>query len=102
MENNRPRGREKNVSGPGKTVQKRGEGLGTGPAGEAGGYKDRERNQSSGTRSAGTRGGLGMKPIILLEELEHTLPDALTLLYADDPGRAGADWKFSFAELYGG
>lgn len=49
-----------------------------------------------------TRGGLGMKPIILLEELEHTLPDALTLLYADDPGRAGADWKFSFAELYGG
>ena len=37
MEHQRPRGREKHVTGPGKTVQKRGEGLGTGPVGEPGG-----------------------------------------------------------------
>ena len=41
MENNRPRGREKHVTGPAKTVKKRGEGLGTGPVGDAGGYQDR-------------------------------------------------------------
>lgn len=41
MENNRPRGREKNVTGPGKSVQKWGVGLGTGPVGNAGGYQDR-------------------------------------------------------------
>ena len=29
MDNNRPRGREKNVTGPGKSVRKRGQGLGT-------------------------------------------------------------------------
>ena len=36
MEHNRPRGREKHVTGPGKTVEKRGEGLGAGPVGDAG------------------------------------------------------------------
>lgn len=43
MENNRPRGREKHVTGPAKKVQKQGEGLGTGPVGEAGGYSDRKQ-----------------------------------------------------------
>ncbi len=67
MENNRPRSRERHVTGPGKTVEKRGEGLGTGPVGDAGGYADRgRRGQSSGTRSAGTRSGGGMKLILLL------------------------------------
>lgn len=64
MENNRPRGREKHVTGPGKTVQKRGEGLGTGPVGDAGGRG--ERREETGTRSAGTRGGGGLKLIALL------------------------------------
>lgn len=32
-QNNRPRGREKHLSGPAKTVEKRGQGLGTGPVG---------------------------------------------------------------------
>ena len=65
MEHNRPRSREKNVTGPGKTVQKRGGGLGTGPVGDAGGYQ--ERASSSGTRSAGgtRKGGGGMKLILL-------------------------------------
>ena len=65
MENNRPRGREKHVTGPGKTVQKHGEGLGTGPVGDAGGYGDRrEKRQGSGPKRSG--GGGGMKLIILL------------------------------------
>lgn len=55
MENNRPRGREKHVTGPGKTVQKRGDGLGTGPVGDAGGYKERQQTSSSGSRSAGNQ-----------------------------------------------
>ena len=65
MENNRPRGRERHVSGPAKSVEKRGQGLGGGPVGESGGYADRKSSaKGSGTRSAGTRGG-GMKLIIL-------------------------------------
>ena len=67
MENNRPRSREKNVTGPGKKVEKHGKGLGAGPVGDAGGYADRkQQEQSSGTRSAGARGGGGMKLVILL------------------------------------
>ena len=67
MENNRPRGREKNVTGTGKKVEKRGQGLGTGPVGDAGGYADRKQQESgSGSRSAGTRSGGGMKLILLL------------------------------------
>ena len=42
MENNRPRGRERHVSGPGKKVEKHGKGLGSGPVGEAGGYDGRQ------------------------------------------------------------
>ena len=65
MENNRPRGREKNVTGPAKKVEKHGQGLGTGPVGDAGGYAERKKGQSSsGTRS--TRGGGGVKLIALL------------------------------------
>ena len=66
MENNRPRGREKHVTGPAKTVKKRGEGLSTGPVGDAGGYQDRKPEASSGQRSAGTRGGGGMMKLVLL------------------------------------
>ena len=66
MQNNRPRGRERNVTGPGKTVQKRGGGLGTGPIGNAGGYQEHGQKKSSGTRSGGTRNGSSTKLIILL------------------------------------
>ena len=69
MENNRPRGREKHVTGPAKTVKKRGEGLGTGPVGDAGGYQARKPEASSGQRSAGTRGGGGMMKLVLLSLL---------------------------------
>ncbi len=64
MENNRPRGRERHVTGSGKKVEKHGRGLGTGPVGDAGGYADRRQRGQS--RSTGTRGGGGMKLILLL------------------------------------
>ncbi len=68
MENNRPRGREKNVTGPAKKQEKHASGLGTGPVGDAGGYADRkQQGQASGARNAGTtRSGGGMKLILLL------------------------------------
>ncbi len=69
MEQKRPRGRDKTVSGPAKDVKKRGEGLHTGPVGDAGGYAGRKSQTGSpspGTRSGGTRAGGGMKLIILL------------------------------------
>ena len=67
MENNRPRGREKNVTGPAKGVHKRGDGLGTGPVGDAGGYSGRERQPSGGgARSGGTRAGGAGKLIALV------------------------------------
>ncbi|MBR6951470.1 MAG: peptidase C11 [Oscillospiraceae bacterium] len=71
---NRPRGREKNVTGEGKKVYKRGDGLNTGPVGKADGYQGRrddaqtpeeQREYSSG----GTRslfGGRGRLIIIIL------------------------------------
>ena len=84
MENNRPRGREKNVTGPGKSVHKRGEGLGTGPVGDAGGYKDRTP-QSGGSRSSGSRGG-GMKLIVLLLALLLGGGGGLTALLGGQSG----------------
>ena len=55
MAGNRPRGREKNVSGQGKGVYKRGSGLGSGPVGSSGGYSGRPGGGSGG----GIGGGLG-------------------------------------------
>ena len=85
MENNRPRGREKHVTGPGKTVQKRGEGLGTGPVGDAGGYEGRKQGASSGTRSTGARGGGGIKLIGLLLLLLLGGGGGLTALLGGQP-----------------
>ena len=59
----RPRGREKHVTGPAKNVEKRGFGLGTGPVGASRG------SQSSGGSSRGSGGGRsggGLMKIILL------------------------------------
>ena len=66
MDRQRPRSREKNVTGPAKTVNKRGEGLGTGPVGVP---REQSGGQSAGTRSSGTRAGGGLKMIILLAAL---------------------------------
>lgn len=57
MERQRPRGREKNVTGQGTGLGRRGNGLGTGPAGSKDGYSGRGKAPGSGggrlTRSAG-------------------------------------------------
>lgn len=82
MESKRPRSREKHVTGPAKTVQKRGQGLGTGPVGDTGG---REQAGSSGAaRSAGTRSG-GMKLILLLLVLLLGGGGGLTALLGGQP-----------------
>ena len=51
-----PRGREKNVTGYGKPIEKRGEGLGTGPVGKRDGYQGRNQQGSpaGGSPSGGT------------------------------------------------
>ena len=53
MATNRPRGRERNVTGAGKEIKRRGSGLGTGPVGTSGGYQGRP----GGSRPAGNAGG---------------------------------------------
>ena len=71
MDNQRPRGREKHVTGPGKTVKKRGEGLHTGQVGDQDiSHKEQAAaGGAAGSRSAGTRVGGGMKLLILLAVL---------------------------------
>ncbi len=50
---NRPTGRQKHVTEGGKGVQKKGEGLGTGPVGRADGYAGRKAQQTVGASSGG-------------------------------------------------
>ena len=62
-----PRGREKNVTGQGKPIQKRGDGLGTGPVGRSDGYQNRPAGGSgggSGPQRAGGRGKFGIIALI--------------------------------------
>lgn len=124
MEHNRPRGREKNVTGSGKTVQKRGAGLGAGPVGDAGGYQD-QTPQSGGSRAArsgGTRAGGAGKLIALVLALLLGGGGGLAALFGgqsgDQPqtpstgqqqqqpnqggGSTGADWGALLSGLGGG
>ena len=48
-EQRRPRSREKKVVNEGKGVEKRGQGLGTGPVNNTGNYEDRRIQQNTGT-----------------------------------------------------
>ncbi|MBQ6266965.1 MAG: peptidase C11 [Clostridia bacterium] len=61
-----PRGREKNVTGQGKPIQKRGDGLGTGPVGRSDGYQSRPANGSGsgGPQRSGGRGKIGIIAIL--------------------------------------
>ena len=45
-EQRRPRSREKKVVGEGKGVEKKGQGLGTGPVNNTGNYADRKEQQN--------------------------------------------------------
>ncbi|MEE1114256.1 MAG: clostripain-related cysteine peptidase [Eubacterium sp.] len=51
MEKKRPRGREEHVTGNGKGVHRRGEGLHTGPVGSSDGYSGKNERPSSGSGS---------------------------------------------------
>lgn len=67
MAENRPRGRQRNVTGQGKQIKRRGAGLGTGPVGTSGGYQGRRDNENSGNvRGNVTRSGGGFSKIIVL------------------------------------
>ena len=58
MADNRPVGRQRNVSGQGKGVSRRGSGVGGGPAGHQGGYSGRPTSSGrSGGYSSGSTGG---------------------------------------------
>lgn len=65
MENNRPRGREKHVSGPAQGVHKRGSGLGTGPVGSTGGHSGGGQTSSGGGRRGPSRGKGGIIALLL-------------------------------------
>lgn len=60
MANNRPRGREKNITGVGKDIYRRGGGLGTGPVGSSSGYS------SGGGSYRGARRGRGKSGIAVI------------------------------------
>ena len=62
MANNRPRARQKNVTGGSKGVKRRGSGLGTGPVG-SGGRPGRTGGSSSG---GGTRASGGKSPLLII------------------------------------
>lgn len=70
MAGNRPRGREKNVSGPGKDIYKRGSGLGSGPVGSGGGRSGQSGRSGGGFGGRGSRnmrsGGGGMMKVLLI------------------------------------
>ena len=71
MAPNRPRGRQRNVTGQGKQIKRRGSGLGTGPVGSSGGYGGRPGGNSGGgsIRNSGgnvTRSGDGFSKIIMI------------------------------------
>ncbi|MBQ1459910.1 MAG: peptidase C11 [Oscillospiraceae bacterium] len=63
---NRPNGREKNVTGQGKGLYKRGDGLNTGgPVGKQDGYQGRKQQSASGG-SGGNRAGGGRSPLMII------------------------------------
>ena len=60
MAENRPRGREKNITGQGKDIKRRGAGLGTGPVGTS------HQSSQSGGRNVTRSGGGGFSKLIIL------------------------------------
>ena len=60
-EQRKPRSREKKVVNEGKGVEKRGEGLGTGPVNNTGSYEDRRQQQSAS--QASPFGNMNQRPL---------------------------------------
>ena len=65
-ENNRPRGRRRNVTGQGTGVHVHGDGLGTGPVGSSGGGSGGSGSGSGGGKRSGGRGFGGLPLIVVL------------------------------------
>jgi hypothetical protein len=63
---NRPRGREKHVTGKGKDIYKRGDGLHSGPVGSQNGYSGRGQQSGSGRRAVTRAGGGGLIIIVII------------------------------------
>ena len=90
MAPNRPRGRQKNITGTGKPIRRRGSGLGTGPVGGAGrgegigggsyGSRPGAGSFHAPSRGSGTRSGGGLTKIIIL---------VLVLLFGGGTGLTG-------------
>ncbi len=112
MAPNRPRGRQKNVTGSGKPIGRRGSGLGTGPVGGAGrgagigGNRPKPSGSSFGsmgggnsrpvTRSSG--GGFG-KIIILILLLLFGGGSGLTAMLGGDGGTSQNDYYPSYSDV---
>ena len=112
MAPNRPRGRQKNVTGSGKPIGRRGSGLGTGPVGGAGrgagigGNRSKPAGSSFGsvgsgnsrpvTRSSG--GGFG-KIIILILLLLFGGGSGLTAMLGGDGGTSQNDYYPSYSDV---
>ena len=69
-DDNRPKGRQRNVTGTGTGGYRRGAGLGTGPNGTQGGYSDRPGTTHS-DGSGATRAGGGKLITIFRRRNEH-------------------------------
>lgn len=59
MAGNRPRGRQKNITGQGKSIRRRGTGLGNGPVGSPSGYDGRPNGTGGSGGGSRNRGGGG-------------------------------------------
>ena len=74
MENQRPEGRKRRITGTGGGLERRGEGLNTGPVGRGGGIGQGKNNATSQFRESGRGGnyngmrggGLGIIAVVLL------------------------------------
>ena len=84
----RPRSRQRNVSGAGNSVRRRGSGLGTGPVGSSGGYGGRP-GRGGGHRTVRSSGG-GLSKIVLVIILIMVfggggIGDVFTGMFGDTP-----------------
>lgn len=97
MANNRPRGRERNITGQGKSIKRRGSGLGTGPVGRTGSSSGSASAQSSGhstrrVRSGGGSSGGGLLKIAII----------LIVLLLGGGGGLGSMLSGGSGDLFGG
>ena len=71
MDRERPRGREKNVTGEGSGLGRKGSGLGTGPVGSKDGYSGRGSSSGGGGGRKITRGAGLSLPVIIIAILAY-------------------------------